>query len=75
MTQTKIVFTLQDFLKIEGWVATGGQGKWAIKSGEVRVNGVVETRRGRKLSIGDRVQYAEREAMLDETYGRDPSEG
>jgi ribosome-associated protein len=46
---------LDQFLKLMGAVQTGGQAKLLIQSGEVEVNGQVETRRGRKLTIGDRV--------------------
>ncbi|MCU0551542.1 MAG: RNA-binding S4 domain-containing protein [Leptolyngbya sp. Prado105] len=46
---------LDQFLKFQGVVQTGGQAKMLIQSGEVKVNGTVETRRGRKLVKGDRV--------------------
>ncbi len=46
---------LDQFLKYVGCVQTGGQAKILIKYGEVEVNGIVETRRGRKLVAGDRV--------------------
>ena len=46
---------LEQFLKLAQVVATGGQAKMLIKNGAVRVNGVVETRRGRKLRPGDSV--------------------
>lgn len=46
---------LDQFLKWINAVQTGGEAKMLIQAGEVRVNGVVETRRGRKLVEGDRV--------------------
>jgi ribosome-associated protein len=46
---------LDQFLKREGLVETGGQAKLLIQAGEVRVNRQVETRRGRKLVAGDSV--------------------
>jgi ribosome-associated protein len=46
---------LDQFLKYIDAVATGGHAKVLIQSGEVSVNGVIETRRGRKLINGDRV--------------------
>jgi ribosome-associated protein len=58
------IYTLQNFLKWEGWCATGGQAKHVIQSGEVRVNGQVETRRGRKLQAGDVVEFMENEATV-----------
>jgi ribosome-associated protein len=47
---------LDQFLKLKGITATGGQAKLRIQGGEVRVNGEVETRRGRGLRPGDRVE-------------------
>lgn len=46
---------LQQFLKLANIVQTGGQAKMMIQSGEVLVNGEVETRRRRKLRVGDTV--------------------
>ena len=46
---------LDQFLKLVGIAPTGGQAKWIIRDGAVKVNGVVETRRGRQLASGDRV--------------------
>ena len=47
---------LEQFLKLAQVVATGGHAKVIIQSGQVRVNRLVETRRGRKLRPGDRVE-------------------
>jgi ribosome-associated protein len=47
---------LEQFLKLAQVAATGGQAKVLIQSGAVRVNGLVETRRGRKLRPGDHVE-------------------
>lgn len=46
---------LDQFLKWQGIVQTGGEAKIIIKQGEVTVNGEIETRRGKKLRTGDRV--------------------
>jgi ribosome-associated protein YbcJ (S4-like RNA binding protein)/antitoxin component of MazEF toxin-antitoxin module len=46
---------LDQFLKFLGIAPTGGQAKLLIQEGEVQVNDEIETRRGRKLSTGDRV--------------------
>jgi ribosome-associated protein len=46
---------LDQFLKLEGLVETGGQAKLLIQAGEVSVNREVETRRGRQLVTGDQV--------------------
>lgn len=44
---------LDQFLKLAQVVQTGGEAKILIQSGQVIVNGQVETRRGRKLRPGD----------------------
>ncbi|MGB3495982.1 MAG: RNA-binding S4 domain-containing protein [Elainellaceae cyanobacterium] len=46
---------LDQFLKLVQAVQTGGEAKALIQAGAVRVNEEVETRRGRKLVDGDRV--------------------
>jgi ribosome-associated protein len=56
MTNTiKNTIKLDQFLKLEGLVETGGQAKLLIQAGEVEVNKKVETRRGRQLVTGDLV--------------------
>lgn len=47
---------LDQFLKLMGMTATGGQAKVLIQQGQVTVNGEVETRRGRQLKPGDQVE-------------------
>ena len=47
---------LDHFLKMLGLVETGGQAKQLIADGYVIVNSEVETRRRRKLNIGDEVE-------------------
>ena len=51
---------LDSLLKLANLVMSGGEAKLLIMEGLVRVNGEVETRRGRKLYSGDRVEVAER---------------
>ncbi|MBE0618414.1 MAG: RNA-binding S4 domain-containing protein [Proteobacteria bacterium] len=46
---------LDQFLKLADAVSGGGEAKVRVQAGEVRVNGQVETRRGRKLRPGDEV--------------------
>ncbi len=46
---------LSALLKLAGLADTGGQAKVLIQAGDVKVNGVKEMRRGRKLMPGDRV--------------------
>ena len=48
---------LDQFLKWLRLVGTGGEAKIRIQHGEVKVNGEVETRRGRGLRPGDEVEF------------------
>lgn len=55
---------LKDVLKMSGLVATGGMVKQILQDGEVRVNSLVETRRGRKLYPGDVVAYGSETVII-----------
>jgi ribosome-associated protein len=55
MTTESTAIKLDQFLKLVGVAQTGGEAKLLIQGGEVRVNGAIETRRGRKLVEGDRI--------------------
>lgn len=44
-------------LKAAGLVESGVDAKFAVQDGLVKVNGEVDTRRGRKLVAGDEVTY------------------
>lgn len=48
---------LAQLLKFGGLVGTGGEAKQVIGAGQVELNGVVETQRGKKVQPGDRVSY------------------
>jgi ribosome-associated protein len=48
--------TLAQALKVAGQAGSGGQAKHLVRSGQVTVNGVIETQPGRKLHEGDRFQ-------------------
>ncbi len=61
---------LDQFLKTCG-VATGGQAKLLIQSGEVLVNQQVETRRRKKLSPGDEVELAGEVFVVSEVETED----
>ena len=56
MTEEKHI-KLDSFMKWQQMTDSGGQAKIAIQNGEVRVNGQIETRRGRKLIDGDKVTF------------------
>ena len=65
------LITLAQFLKLRCLVGSGGEAKIRIQEGEIRVNGEVETRRGRKLSEGDVVEFAgKREGIGQDSYTR-----
>lgn len=64
---------LGQFLKFTGLVDTGGQAREWIQAGWVRVDGEIETRRGRQLADGMRVEVVmpdgtTREAVVGEDY-------
>jgi ribosome-associated protein len=53
-----IPITLGQFLKLARFASSGGEAKYLIAGGMVRVNGEAEQRRGRKLFSGDAVEVA-----------------
>ena len=60
MTEIKLredYIKLGQALKAAGLVDSGMTAKIVIQDGEVKVNGEVDTRRGRKLVGGDIVEY------------------
>jgi ribosome-associated protein len=55
---------LGQFLKLADLIDTGGEGKVLIGSGDVTVNGEVDTRRGRQLHPGDVVSVLGKTARV-----------
>lgn len=55
---------LGQFLKLAGLLDTGGEAKSLLATRTVRVNDVVETRRGRHLVRGDQVSVGGRRARV-----------
>ena len=49
---------LDALLKFAALTETGGEAKEAVQAGQVKVNGQVCTRLGKKCRVGDRVDYA-----------------
>ncbi|WP_435011237.1 RNA-binding S4 domain-containing protein [Tundrisphaera lichenicola] len=47
---------LTQVLKLAGWVAHGGEAKALIADGMIRVNGEVETRKRKQMTLGDVVE-------------------
>ena len=62
---------LDQFLKWQGFVSTGGEAKHLITAGYVFVNGSVEIRRGRKLRSGDSVSFGGKELIVDKFESSD----
>jgi ribosome-associated protein len=56
--------TLDALLKATGLVASGGEAKALITSGQVLVDGVAEVRRGRKLRAGQVVALGPHRVQL-----------
>ena len=56
---------LDQFLKWKNLVSSGGEAKFFIKSGAVKVNGVIESMRGRKLVKGDKVIFLKNELIFE----------
>ncbi|MBR6223063.1 MAG: RNA-binding S4 domain-containing protein [Lachnospiraceae bacterium] len=58
-----VIHLREDFIKLgqalkaAGLVDSGVTAKIVIQDGEVKVNGEVDTRRGRKLYEGDKVEF------------------
>ena len=70
--QADAALRLDHFLKLKFAAETGGQAKLLIQAGEVKVNGVVETRRRRKLAVGDTVEIGGSQLRVD---GEVPASG
>jgi len=49
---------LYKILKFEGMVPSGGEAKSVIDEGMVKVNGIVETRKRKKILSGDTIEFA-----------------
>lgn len=47
--------TLQQFLKMNDLISSGGEAKYFVRENTILVNGETENRRGRKLYPGDEV--------------------
>ncbi len=56
---------LQQLLKKENIVGSGGEAKIMIKEGLIKVNGEIETRRGRKLYPNDVIEIEGRKIIIE----------
>ena len=57
---------LDQFLKLSSIAGTGGHAKFLIQNGEVTVNGQMETRRRRKMVVGDVVEVGGKHFLVNE---------
>ena len=61
---TEEEISLDKFLKWSAVLESGGQAKTLIQQGSVKVNGSVETRRSRRLKVGDVVEIDDLELQV-----------
>ena len=50
---------LYKILKFEGMLASGGEAKVAVASGQVLLNGEIETQKRKKIVSGDTIEFGE----------------
>jgi ribosome-associated protein len=55
---------LKNLIKLLGWVQTGGDAKIRIDNQEVKVNGVTEVQRRKKIRRGDLVMFGGNQAQV-----------
>ena len=53
-------------LKIAGLAESGVDAKYVIQDGLVKVNGKVETQRGKKLYPGDIIEFQNKQVQIEE---------
>jgi ribosome-associated protein len=56
---------LDQFLKWTGACENGAEAKFVISQGKVKVNGSISLQRGKKLRIGDKVEYEKKEYEIE----------
>ena len=71
----ELTIRLDQFLQLCGVLATGGQAKRAIQAGAVLVNGIVETRRRRKLREGDEISFGTETFLVQQDQAEQDGEG
>ncbi len=62
--EADLPITLGQFVKLAGMAPTGGDAKQLVVGGQVRVNDIVDTRRGHKLAYGDVVGVGKETAVV-----------
>ena len=67
----EVIHLREDFIKLgqalkaAGLVESGVDAKFVVQDGLVKVNGQVETKRGKKLTAGDTVEYNEETIRIE----------
>lgn len=56
--------TLAQFLKLEGFIGSGGEAKYFLKEVDVLLNDVFEDRRGKKLYNNDVIKIDDQEFII-----------
>lgn len=57
--------TLQQLLKMENFISSGGESKIFLAEQPVYVNGALEARRGRKLYPSDKILIQKKEFVIE----------
>ncbi|MBE6136815.1 MAG: S4 domain-containing protein YaaA [Erysipelotrichaceae bacterium] len=57
--------TLQQLLKMEDFISSGGQAKYFLAENEAYINNEPDNRRGRKLYSGDVVKILNKEFVIE----------
>ena len=55
---------LYKILKFEGLASSGGEAKSVIAAGQVSVNGMIETRKRRKIISGDILDFMQEKILI-----------
>ena len=55
---------LYKILKFEGMASSGGEAKLVIEQGQVSVNGIVETRKRKKIVSGDIIEFNDEKVCM-----------
>lgn len=70
MTSESPTIRLDQLLKLSGIVETGGAAKQLVQSGQVKVNGETETRRGKQLQPDDVIEVEGQRVVVREVLAR-----
>lgn len=70
MTSESSAIRLDQLLKLSGIVETGGAAKQLVQSGQVKVNGEPETRRGKQLQPDDVIEVEGQRLVVRDVLAR-----